>query len=133
MEILQSIRQSEMTPMLNRIYSTDGGSEALDVLMKYMSVYVMVHPLSLLTLASYKGMSQSSPGSKAVSPQTTGFSQIPGRSIGGNEGGGMSVLLSWHEKVGLSIRICGESNSQQVVEVAGLGCVMRVMTDRRTV
>lgn len=30
----------------------------------------------------------------------------------------MSVLLSWHEKV---------------VEIAGLGCITRVMTDRRTV
>ena len=30
----------------------------------------------------------------------------------------MSVLLSWHEKV---------------VEVAGLGCVVRAMTDRRMV
>lgn len=40
--------------------------------------------------------------------------------IGGGEGGGqaMSVLLSWHEKV---------------VEIAGAGCVVRVMTDRRTV
>jgi actin related protein 2/3 complex subunit 5 len=53
-----------------------------------------------------------------VSPQPTGFSQIQGRTLGGGEGGSMSVLLSWHEKV---------------VEVAGLGSVMRVMTDRRTV
>jgi actin related protein 2/3 complex subunit 5 len=37
-EILQSIRQSEMTPILNRVYESEGGSEALDVLMKYMFV-----------------------------------------------------------------------------------------------
>lgn len=37
-EILQSIRQSDMSPMLSRIYSTPGGTEALDVLMKYMYV-----------------------------------------------------------------------------------------------
>ncbi|KAF2665037.1 Arp2/3 complex 16 kDa subunit ARPC5 [Microthyrium microscopicum] len=103
-EILQSIRQSEMTPILNRIYGSEGGSEALDVLMKYIC----------------RGMAQhSSPGSAVSSPQATGFSQMGSRNLGGGEGSGqMSVLLSWHEKV---------------VEVAGLGCIMRVMTDRRTV
>jgi len=57
---------------------------------------------------------------KAMTPQATGFSQMQGRSLGGGDGAGhgMSVLLSWHEKV---------------VEVAGLGSIMRVMTDRRTV
>lgn len=55
----------------------------------------------------------------ALSPQQTGFSQIRSRA-GAGEGGGqaMSVLLSWHEKV---------------VEIAGLGTIARVMTDRRTV
>jgi len=55
---------------------------------------------------------------RALTPQATGFSQIHSR--GGGEGGGqaMSVLLSWHEKV---------------VEIAGLGAVVRVMTDRRIV
>lgn len=56
---------------------------------------------------------------KSVSPQSTGFSQIQGRNLG--EGGGgqqMSVLLNWHEKL---------------VEVAGTGSIVRVMTDRRTV
>jgi len=103
-EILTSTRQSEMSPILQRIYKSEGGSEALDALMKYI----------------YKGMSQSAPSSKQVSPQATGFSQIQGRSFGGGEGGGhtMSVLLSWHEKV---------------VEIAGVGSIMRVMTDRRTV
>ena len=54
-----------------------------------------------------------------MSPQSTGFSQIQARNFG--EGGGgqqMSVLLSWHEKL---------------VEVAGTGAIVRVMTDRRTV
>ncbi|EZF10886.1 hypothetical protein H100_07969 [Trichophyton rubrum MR850] len=58
-------------------------------------------------------------GSKSVSPQSTGFSQIQGRNLG--EGGGgqqMSVLLSWHEKL---------------VEIVGVGSIVRVMTDRRTV
>lgn len=44
---------------------------------------------------------------------------MQGRNLG--EGGGgqaMSVLLSWHEKL---------------IDVAGPGCIVRVMTDRRTV
>ncbi|KAL8997903.1 MAG: hypothetical protein Q9188_006211 [Gyalolechia gomerana] len=105
-EILQSIKQSEMSPILSRIYGSDGGVELLDVLMKYL----------------YKGMSHSSQPSSAstrsMSPQPTGFSQIHPR--GGGEGGGqaMSVLLSWHEKL---------------VEIAGPGSIVRVMSDRRTV
>ncbi|KAJ4986164.1 arp2 3 complex subunit [Stagonosporopsis vannaccii] len=104
LEVLQSIRQAEIAQMLSRIYSAPGGSEALDVLMKYI----------------YKGMAQAAPASNArnVTPQATGFSQVHSR--GGGEGGGqaMSVLLSWHEKL---------------VEVAGPGSIVRVMTDRRTV
>jgi len=78
----------------------------------------------LILRCRYKGMaaggsSTRGEGMRTISPQTTGFSQIQGRA-GGGEGGGqaMSVLLSWHEKV---------------VEIAGLGAVMRCMTDRRTV
>lgn len=37
-EILQSIRQAEMTPMLQRIYGSEGGPELCDVLMKYLLV-----------------------------------------------------------------------------------------------
>ncbi|EON96262.1 putative arp2 3 complex subunit protein [Phaeoacremonium minimum UCRPA7] len=37
-EVLQSIKASEMTPMLQRIYGSPGGSELLDVLMKYLYV-----------------------------------------------------------------------------------------------
>ncbi|KAF2757978.1 Arp2/3 complex 16 kDa subunit ARPC5 [Pseudovirgaria hyperparasitica] len=103
-EILQSIRQAEMSPILQRIYASDGGVELLDVLMKYI----------------YKGMAQhtSVAAKPAIQPQPTGFSQISGRS--GGEGGGqaMSVLLSWHEKL---------------VEIAGTGSIVRVLTDRRTV
>ena len=108
LETLQQIRASDMTPLLQRIYASEGGPEILDTLMKYL----------------YKGMSTAGAGKAGgtgVSPTPTGgFSQIGGRSFGGGEGGGqmMSVLLSWHEKV---------------VEVAGVGCVVRVMTDRRTV
>jgi hypothetical protein len=47
-----------------------------------------------------------SSASKNVTPQATGgFSQVQAR--GGGEGGGqqMSVLLSWHEKVCLQLRL----------------------------
>lgn len=87
-EILQSIRQADMTPLLQRLYQSENGSELCDTLMKYL----------------YKGMAQGSPAGAAgknVTPQQTGFSQVGGRSFGGDQGGGqaMSVLLSWHEKV----------------------------------
>ncbi|ROV87550.1 hypothetical protein VSDG_09782 [Cytospora chrysosperma] len=111
-EVLQSIKASDMTPMLQRIYAAEGGSEALDVLMKYL----------------YKGMaSASGAGAGAgprtpgrMTPQATGFSQAGGRPGAANESSGaaMSVLLSWHEKV---------------VDVAGLGCIGRTMTDWRKV
>ena len=35
-EVLQSIKQSDMSPILNRMYSSEGGTDALDVLMKYL-------------------------------------------------------------------------------------------------
>lgn len=83
-----------MTPILQRMYQSEGGSEICDTLMKYL----------------YKGMAQGAPGANAtsnatnhrnVTPQATGFTQASGRNFGGAEGGGqgMSVLLSWHEKV----------------------------------
>ncbi|KAI9679739.1 MAG: hypothetical protein M1817_004753 [Caeruleum heppii] len=85
-EILQGIKQSEMSPMLTKIYHSEGGTEILDGLMKYL----------------YKGMAISTGSSgtaKSITPQPTGFSQVHSR--GGGEGGGqtMSVFLSWHEKV----------------------------------
>jgi len=109
-EVLQGIRQGEMTRVLEGVCSGDEGSERADCLMKYL----------------YKGMASSSSGAgappstrKAMSPQSTGFSQIQSRNFG--EGGGgqqMSVLLSWHEKL---------------VDLTGYGSIVRVMTDRRTV
>ncbi|KPM39445.1 hypothetical protein AK830_g7131 [Neonectria ditissima] len=105
-EVLQSIKASDMSPLLKSIYGTEGGSEYLDVLMKYI----------------YKGMATVHPGGASRSPtkETQGFSQMGGRPSGTNEPttAAMSVLLSWHEKV---------------VEVAGLGCIGRTMTDCRRV
>jgi actin related protein 2/3 complex subunit 5 len=40
-EVLQSIKASDMTPMLKRIFGAAGGSECLDVLMKYLCVGIL--------------------------------------------------------------------------------------------
>ncbi|KAL6881461.1 Arp2/3 complex 16 kDa subunit ARPC5 [Trichoderma novae-zelandiae] len=114
-EVLQSIKASDMSPLLKGIYAAPGGSELLDVLMKYI----------------YKGMASGAPATAAaaaaglkspakMTPQSTGFSQIGSRPGVANESASaaMSVLLSWHEKL---------------VEVAGLGCIGRTMTDWRRV
>jgi actin related protein 2/3 complex, subunit 5 len=113
LEVLQGIRQSDVSRLLDEMLKQPGGSALGDTLMKYI----------------YKGMASGSGGSgKGMSPQGTGsgvdgvgrgFSQIQARNFG--EGGGgqvMSVLLSWHEKL---------------VEVVGVGGIVRVMSDRRTV
>lgn len=114
LEVLQGIRQSDVSRILNDMLKQPGGSALGDTLMKYI----------------YKGMATGSGGSgKGMSPQATGsgvdglgrggFTQIQSRNFG--EGGGgqtMSVLLSWHEKL---------------VEVVGVGGIVRVMSDRRTV
>ena len=74
-----------------------------------------------MAASSTSSSSRGPPGrSSTLSPQSTGFSQMSGRPAAANESSGaaMSVLLSWHEKV---------------VEVAGLGCVGRCMTDWRKV
>ncbi|KAH7635780.1 actin-related protein 2/3 complex subunit 5 [Sordaria sp. MPI-SDFR-AT-0083] len=116
-EVLQSIKASEMTPMLQRIFAQQGGSECLDVLMKYL--YKGMAATSSSSSAA-DGSGRATPA-RAMTPQATGgFSQVGQRPMASNEstGSAMSVLLSWHEKV---------------VEVAGLGCIGRVMTDFRRV
>lgn len=75
---------------------------------------------------SYKGMASGAPAAAGLkspakmTPQSTGFTQIGSRPGASNEpaSAAMSVLLSWHEKL---------------VEVAGLGCIGRTMTDWRRV
>ncbi|KAJ9625400.1 uncharacterized protein PV06_02978 [Exophiala oligosperma] len=109
LEVLQGIRQSDVGRLLGEMLRQPGGAALGDTLMKYV----------------YKGMASGAGGggnsNKGTSPQATGsgFSQIQGRNFG--EGGGgqvMSVLLSWHEKL---------------TEVVGVGGIVRVMSDRRTV
>lgn len=110
LEVLQGIRQSDVSRILTEMLGQPGGAALGDTLMKYL----------------YKGMASGAGGGsgKGMSPQGTGdgrggFSQIQARNFG--EGGGgqtMSVLLSWHEKL---------------TEVVGLGGIVRVMSDRRTV
>jgi actin related protein 2/3 complex subunit 5 len=110
LEVLMGVRQSDVGRVLEGVVGK--GGRGLDGrLMGYI----------------YKGMATSSSTASSGGVNTpstpqrtdTGFSQAGGRNFG--EGGGgqvMSVLLSWHEKL---------------VEVAGVGCIVRVMTDRRTV
>ena len=71
-------------------------------------------------MAASAGSARTPTRGSVITPQGTGFSQMGGRPGAGNESSGsaMSVLLSWHEKV---------------VDVAGLGCVGRCMTDWRKV
>lgn len=76
-----------MTPILQKLHSSPNGNELCDTLMKYL----------------YKGMSQTAPApaARAAASQQSGFSQIGSRSgAGEGQGHAMSVLLSWHEKVG---------------------------------
>ncbi|KHJ33408.1 putative arp2 3 complex subunit [Erysiphe necator] len=110
-EVLQSIKASEMTPLLKRIYHHDTGVETLDTLMKYL----------YRGMASYgSGKNNSNIRKSAIAQQNIGFPPTIGRHGVSNESSGaaMSVLLSWHEKV---------------VETAGLGCIGRCMTDWRKV
>lgn len=112
LEVLQGIRQSDASRVLTDLLSQPGGSALADTLMKYI----------------YKGMGSGVGGtSKGMSPQSTGgvdgvsrgFSQIQARNVSeGGSGQAMSVLLSWHEKL---------------VELVGVGGIVRVMSDRRTV
>lgn len=116
-EVLQGIRQSDVARVLESVLGNSAGGrsrERGDTLMKYL----------------YRGMGAQNAGGKTssgggVSPQMTGasgFSQIQARNLGEAGGGGggqaMSVLLSWHEKL---------------VEIVGVGGIVRVMCDRRTV
>ncbi|CAK7202303.1 arp2/3 complex subunit [Sporothrix eucalyptigena] len=114
LEVLQSIKASDMSPLLKRLYTTENGSELLDVLMKYL----------YKGMATLKGSGSSAPHTPTRTPNS-GFNTIgaPTKSFlpsggGDSTGAAMSVLLSWHEKV---------------VEVAGLGCIQRTMTDWRRV
>lgn len=108
LEVLQGIRQSDVSRLLTEMLGQPGGAALGDTLMKYL----------------YKGMAGAQGGSgasKGMSPQATGsgFTQIQARNFGEGSGGQvMSVLLSWHEKL---------------TEVVGLGGIVRVMSDRRTV
>jgi actin related protein 2/3 complex subunit 5 len=47
-EVLQSIKASEMSPLLKSLYASEGGAEYLDVLMKYMYVVLTKIPRSVL-------------------------------------------------------------------------------------
>jgi len=116
-EVLQHIKASEITPMLQRIFKTEGGPDTLDILMKY--IYKGMASTTSSNGTTPFSPSRASTMSSRLTPQSTGFSQMSGRpSAGDGSGAQMSVLLSWHEKV---------------VDVAGPGAIVRCMTDRRRV
>lgn len=67
-EVLQSIRQSEMSPILSRIYQSEGGPEILDTLMKYLYVLYSFRdrhmhklPFESCRFYSLKALAQSRP------------------------------------------------------------------------
>ncbi len=90
-EVLQSIKASDMTPMLQRIYGTPG-ERVLDVLMKYLYAHISLVLFSTSPgtrangiLDSYKGMASTSSGGGSaprtptrMTPQQMGFSQVSG-------------------------------------------------------
>ncbi|RMZ81126.1 hypothetical protein DV738_g2471, partial [Chaetothyriales sp. CBS 135597] len=109
LEVLQGIRQSDASRILAEMLKQPGGAALGDALMNSGS----------------KGASPQGTGSGAgvdgfgFGRTSSGFSQIQARNFGDGGGGQtMSVLLSWHEKL---------------VELVGVGGIVRVLSDRRTV
>lgn len=75
-----------MTPLLDRLYTSPGGIELLDVLMKYL--YKGMGASHAQATGTGAGAGVSSATSKTQTPQSTGgFSQIGGRTFGGAGGG----------------------------------------------
>ncbi|KAL5352539.1 arp2/3 complex subunit [Pseudogymnoascus australis] len=76
-EVLQSIKAADMTPLLRSVYASEGGPDVLDSLMKYFAW----KGLKINAVDRYAGMA------------------APTQRQGESSGAAMSVLLSWHEKV----------------------------------
>jgi actin related protein 2/3 complex subunit 5 len=68
-EVLQSIKASEMTPMLQRIYGGPGGSECLDVLMKYLYVFFLPYSFCLAFLVVFADICLQTTETKAWPPR----------------------------------------------------------------
>ncbi|KAI9742505.1 MAG: hypothetical protein M1818_004039 [Claussenomyces sp. TS43310] len=51
-EVLQSIKASEMSPILQRIFHSEGGPDVLDTLMGYLSVFPYLPPITLASKPS---------------------------------------------------------------------------------
>ncbi|KAF8534971.1 actin-related protein 2/3 complex subunit 5 [Trichophaea hybrida] len=97
LEIVSSIKQFEMSPLLSQIYSSAAGTELLDVLMKYL----------------YKGMARHNI-CNVVSPSD--FTHATAVSC---------VQTGSTREFGVA--------PTKLVDVAGTGAIVRVMTDRRTI
>ncbi|RMD44803.1 hypothetical protein DV735_g387, partial [Chaetothyriales sp. CBS 134920] len=103
LEVLQGIRQSDASRILAEMLKQPGGAALGDALMNPQATG------SATAAADGFGFGRTS----------SGFSQIQARNFGDGGGGQtMSVLLSWHEKL---------------VELVGVGGIVRVLSDRRTV
>jgi actin related protein 2/3 complex, subunit 5 len=114
LDILSSIRSTEMNDVLQQIYESEDGVELVDTLLKYI----------------YRGMSVRAPVKTVAEYGPDKFSKLKegeqqavrqAEAVRGLEADVVvnhSVLLSWHEKV---------------IGVAGEGAIVRVMSDRRTV
>ena len=123
-DVLQGIRQSDVAKVLEGVLGGNSGGggrgkERGDTLMKYLYRGMSAQGVAV----GAKATGGAGGGAGGVSPQMTGasgFSQVQARNLGEGGGGGqaMSVLLSWHEKL---------------VEIVGVGGIVRVMCDRRTV
>jgi actin related protein 2/3 complex subunit 5 len=126
-EVLQGIRQSDVAKVLESVLAGPGGRERGDTLMKYLYRGMGAPSGAGKAAAGGGGVSPQMTGSGGAAAGTTtttttttgGFSQIQARNLGeAGSGQAMSVLLSWHEKL---------------VEIVGVGGIVRVMCDRRTV
>lgn len=119
-EVLQGIRQADVSRILQEMLSQPGGNTLGDTLMKY--IYRGMGSGVASGTGSGRGMSPQSTGginNTAVDGTSRGFSQVQTRNVAeGGSGQAMSVLLSWHEKL---------------TELVGVGGIVRVMSDRRTV
>ncbi|RPA74539.1 Arp2/3 complex 16 kDa subunit ARPC5 [Ascobolus immersus RN42] len=114
LEILSSIRSTEMNDTLQQLYEGDNGVELVDTLLKYIYRGMGVRaPIKRRTEYAHKEWYKLSSEEQQAIERAEAVRDLEEGVVVNH-----SVLLSWHEKV---------------VGVAGEGAIVRVMSDRRTV